>query len=119
MYPYRYRDFSHIAAETALAAWDQGKFWPMHKLLLEKSPRLDRQSLLLYARDLGLDMKRFTKDLNNMRHSKTIERDKKLAESLDLYNTPAFFFNDRKVLGNRPYAYLKKFFEEELNAAGK
>ncbi len=119
MYPYRYRDFSHITAEAALAAWDQGKFWPMHKILLEKSPRLDRQSLIQYANSLGLDMKRFIKDLDKMRHSKIIERDKNLAESMDLYNTPAFFFNGRKVLGNRSYEYLKKFFEEELNAAGK
>jgi protein-disulfide isomerase len=119
MYPYKYRDFSHIAAEAALAAWEQGKFWEMHNKLLENSPRLDRNSLVQYARDLRLDVKRFTKDLDTMKHSKTIERDKKLAVDMDLYNTPAFFFNGRKALGNRPYEYLKKYFVEELNAGKK
>ena len=106
-----------MAAEAALTAWDMGKFWPMHQLLLEKSPRLDRQSLIRYAGSLGLDTAVFTRNLVQMAHSKIIERDKNLAVSIDLYNTPAFFFNGRKVLGNRPYAYLKRIFKEELNVA--
>jgi protein-disulfide isomerase len=119
MYPYKYRDFAHIAAEAALAAWEQGKFWQMHTTLLENSPRLDRESLIQYAKMIGLDVGRFTRDLDKMKHADIIERDKKLAESMDLYNTPAFFFNGRKVLGNIPFEYLKKFMEEELDAAGK
>lgn len=118
MYPYRYRDFSHIAAEAALAAGEQGKFCEMHELLLANSPRLDRDSLKDYARELGLDMQRFTRDLEGMRHAEPIERDKALAVAMDLYNTPAFFFNGRKVLGNRPYEYFKRVIEEELNALG-
>lgn len=120
MYPYRYRHFSHIAAEAALAAWDQGKFWPMHVKMLEESPRLDRDSLIRYASELGLDMKKFTSDLDKMKHRQIIERDYELAtERLDLYNTPSFFFNGRKVMGNRPYEYLKKIFDEELSRASK
>jgi predicted DsbA family dithiol-disulfide isomerase len=117
MYPYRYRDFSHIAAEAALAARDQGKFWEMHEKLLEKSPRLDRASLIEYAREVGLDMERFVRDLDAMKHKDVIERDKDLAYKLDLYNTPSFFFNGRMVLGNRPYESFQKILQEELDAA--
>ena len=116
-YPYPYRDFSHIAAEAALAAGDQGKFAEMHHLLLKKSPELDRNSLLRYAKEIGLDMKRFTESLDGMKHSKIIERDKQLAVSLDLYSTPTLFFNGRKVIGDRPYEYLKKIVDEELARA--
>ncbi len=112
--PYKYRDFSHIAAEAALAAQDQGKFWEMHRLLLKKSPQLDKNSLMRYAREIGLDTKQFNDSLDGMRHAKIIERDKKLALDLDLYNTPAFFINGRKVLGDVPYEYFKKIFNEEL-----
>ena len=116
-YPYKYRDYSHIAAEASLAAGDQGKYWEMHDMLLANSPRLDRTSLIQYGEDLGLDMNRYISDLDTMKHKELIERDKELAFSLDLYNTPTYFINGRKVIGNRPYAYLKKIIEEELQRA--
>jgi protein-disulfide isomerase len=116
-YPYKYRDYSHIAAEASMAAADQGKFWEMHHLLLKKSPQLDRASLIKYAQEIGLDMKAFTDSLDNKKHAALIERDKKLAVDMDLYNTPTLFINGRKVVGNRPYDYLKKIIEEELKDA--
>ena len=115
--PYKYRDYSHIAAEASLAAADQGKYWEMHDLLLKNSPKLDRGSLINYAKELGLDVKKFTDSIDKMRHSSLIEQDKKLAQSLDLYNTPTFFINGRKVVGDVPYEHLKKVIEEELKHA--
>jgi protein-disulfide isomerase len=116
MYPYRYRHFARDAAEAALEAWDQGKFWEMHIRLLEESPKLDRESLMRYAREIGLDMKRFTKALDTQKHKDIIDRDVALAEKMDLYNTPTFFFNGRKVVGNRPYENLRKILLEEFDA---
>jgi protein-disulfide isomerase len=118
-YPYRYRDYSHLAAEALLAAGDQGKYWQMHDIMIEHSPKLNRASLLSYADELNLDMSRFTKDLDSMKHKDLIEQDKDLAFSMDLYNTPTFFINGRKVIGNRPYDYMKKIIEEELEHAEK
>lgn len=118
-YPYKYRDYSHIAAEASLAARDQNKYWEMHDLLLKKSPQLDRASLIQYARELGLDLKKFTESLDGMKHAGLIEKDKKLAVDLDLYNTPTFFINGRKVVGNRPYEYFQKIIDEELKHAKK
>ena len=113
-YPYRYRDYSHLAAESLLAAGDQGKYWEMHDIMIKNSPTLDRESLIRYAEDLKLDVKRFTNDLDSMKHKNLIKQDEDLAVSMDLYNTPTFFINGRKVIGNRPYKYLKKIIEEEL-----
>lgn len=118
-YPYKYRDYSHIAAEAVLAAGDQGKYWEMHDILLKKSPKLDRESLISYAAELELDMKRFTNDLDTMKHLDIIKGDIALAEALDLYNTPTIFINGRKVIGNRPYEYIKKIIDEELQHAEK
>jgi protein-disulfide isomerase len=118
-YPYRYRDYARIAAEASLAARDQGKFWEMHDLMLERSPRLDRESLISYARELGLDMKKFTASIDGKKNDKEIERDLQLALKMDLYNTPTFFINGRKVVGNRPYESFKRILDEELARAGK
>ncbi len=86
----------------------------MHWRLHEGFPNLDRESLIKYAREIGLDVKRFTKDIDTMAHMDIINRDLALAKKLDLYNTPTFFINNRKIVGNVPYAYLKKKVEEAL-----
>jgi protein-disulfide isomerase len=116
-YPYKYRDYSHIAAEAFLAAMDQGRGWEMHDMLLSRSPKLDRKNLLSYGRELQLDMEKFTTALDTMKHGDAIEADKKLAVDMDLYNTPTFFINGRKVIGRRSYEYMKKIFDEELHRA--
>jgi protein-disulfide isomerase len=115
-YPYIYRDYSHIAAEASLDARDQGKYWEMHDMLIKRSPKLDRDSLIAYARDLGLDVKKFTESLDAKKHAAEIERDKKLAVDMDLYNTPTFFINGIKVVGERPFEYFKKIIDKEMGA---
>jgi len=116
--PYRYRDYSRIAAEASLAARDQGKFREMHLLLLDRSPKLDRESLIGYAKELKLDVPRFTKDLDTMRHNPEIDRDLKLGEALDLYNTPTIFINGVRLLGNRPLETYKAVIDGERKPAG-
>ncbi len=116
-YPYRYRDYAQLAAEASLAARDQGKYWEMHDLMLQRSPKLDRESLIRYAGELGLDVKRFAESLDGKRHAAEIERDKELAVRMDIFNTPTFFINGRKVIGERPFNYFKGIIEEELRAS--
>jgi protein-disulfide isomerase len=117
-YPYKYRDFSKIAAEASLAAGDQGKYWEMHDILLTRSPKLDRANLIAYAGELGLDVKKFTESIDSGRHVENIDGDVKLAESIDLYNTPTFYINGRQVVGERPFDYFRKIIDEELFQAG-
>jgi len=116
-YPYKYRDYSRIAAEASLAARAQGKYWEMHDLLIMRSPRLDRASVVAYAKELGLDVKKFTDSVDGQKYQKDIDADLKLATDMDLYNTPTFYINGRQVVGERPFEYLKKIIDEELKAA--
>lgn len=103
-----------MAAAASLAAREQGKYWEMHDLLIVRSPKLDRQNLIGYAKELGLDLNRFIRDMDGKKIDKAIKKDLKLAVKMDLYNTPTFFINGRKVVGNRPYEYLKRIIDEEL-----
>lgn len=89
----------------------------MHHLLLKNSPDLDRGNLLRYAKEIGLDVNRIAESIDGGKHGKTIVQDQELAVSLDLYSTPTFFINGRKIVGDRPYEYLKKIIDEELAAA--
>ncbi|MDY0352038.1 MAG: thioredoxin domain-containing protein [Desulfobulbaceae bacterium] len=118
-YPYKYRDFAKLSAEASLAARDQGKYWEMYDILLTRSPKLDRASLISYAVELGLDVQKFTESIDNAKHAKEIEADVKFAESMDLYNTPTYYINGRQIIGERPFEYFKKIIDEELAQAGK
>jgi protein-disulfide isomerase len=106
-----------MAAEASLSAGDQGRYWEMHDLLLERSPKLDRTSLVGLAAELKLDIPRFAADLDGMRHKAAIDRDLALGPQLEISGTPTFFINGRKVVGNRDLDYLRGIVDEELAGA--
>lgn len=118
-FPYRYRDYARLAAEAAVEAWRQGKFAEMHELLIKRSPKLDRESLIGYAKELNLDVEKFKKAIDNNEGAPIIERDLQLAKELDLYVTPAFYINGIKVLGVRDAEYFKDIILKELENAKK
>lgn len=106
-YPYKYRDYSFLAAQAAEAARAQGKFWEMHDIMLERK-KLDRQSLDRYARELELDFERFTRALDAQTYLPRVQRDVALAKELDFFQTPTFVINGRVLVGERP---VEKFSE--------
>src|SRR5262249_55874959 len=63
---------AHLAAEAALAAGEQGKFWEMHDRLFQHQQALDRSSLERYAAELGLDQGRFQAALDSRRYREQV-----------------------------------------------
>lgn len=84
------------AALAALAAQDQGKFWPMHDALfaLEK---LDLETINGAARKIGLDMKKFKKDLGSQNTRERLTKDLVDADRAGVRGTPTLFINGRRV----------------------
>jgi protein-disulfide isomerase len=115
-YPYKYRDFSKIAAEASLAAQEQGRYWDMHDMMLHNSPKLSRPDLNTYAEKLGLDLVKFNAALDKGTYAKKVEEDLTLAESIDLYNTPTFYINGRQIVGERPFTFFQKIIDEILQS---
>ena len=52
------------AAEAAEAAGAQGKFWEMHDELFTHQTALEGRDLLRYARRIGLDLDRFSREMS-------------------------------------------------------
>jgi protein-disulfide isomerase len=52
-----------LAATAAEAAGLQGQFWEMHETLFQNQDALELDDLLGYARELGLDLRRFASDM--------------------------------------------------------
>ena len=97
-----------MAAAAALAANDQGKFWEYHDKLFEHQPKIQKQNLLQYARELKLDMNRFEQALNTLQGHQLIEADKAEANALGVTGTPGFFVNGHFLSGAKPFDEFAK-----------
>jgi NhaA family Na+:H+ antiporter len=84
---------AQIAAEAAEAAAAQGKFWEMHELLLQQNAALDRESLVHYAAELGLDTERFRRELEEHVYADRVREDFFSGVRSGANGTPAFFLN--------------------------
>ena len=72
---------AELAAAAAEAAGAQGRFWEMHDLLFEHQDELETEDLAGYAGDLGLDVERFLRDLDEDVHAERIREDVMSAEA--------------------------------------
>jgi protein-disulfide isomerase len=88
---------ARLAAEAAEAANSQGLFWEMHDYLFRNQQLLDRQHLLRYAKQLGLNLSKFTSELNTRRHRGRIEEDVRAGTASGVHSTPAFFLHQRRL----------------------
>jgi protein-disulfide isomerase len=113
-YPLPFHQNAMPAAEAALAADAQGKFWPMHDKLFANNTALERPNLEKYAQELGLNMSRFKADLDSGKFKSIIEAETKEGSTLGVTGTPAVFINGRKISGAYPFDTFKKIADEEL-----
>ena len=113
-YPLPFHNNAEPAAEAAMAADAQGKFWPMHDRLFDNNTALDRESLENYAAAIGLDLPRFRADLDAGRYKARIEADKQEGSELGVVGTPAVFINGRKIAGAYPFETFQKIADAEL-----
>jgi len=81
------------AAEAAECAGAQGRFWDMHQLLYDNQSHLDRKHLWRYAESLGLDMPRFTSEMDGESYRQRIREQMDTARRSHLRATPGFFVN--------------------------
>ena len=94
------------AAEAAEAAAEQGAFWEMHDVLLERQADLTYRDLIGYARELGLDVERFEHDLRTRTGAARIARDVDSADISAVSGTPTFFINGLRHYGAYDIATL-------------
>jgi len=85
------------AAEAALAADEQGKFWQFHDQLFKNQRALERPQLEGYAKDAGLDLAKFKKSLDDKKFAPRVESDMKLGEQVAVQGTPTLFVNGERV----------------------
>jgi protein-disulfide isomerase len=79
-----------LASEAAAA---QGKFWPMHDVLLENQAHLKTNHLRGYARRLELDTKRYDAEMEEQSYLQRVREQIEGGEKSGVRGTPTFFVN--------------------------
>jgi protein-disulfide isomerase len=111
---------AQLAAEAALEVLAQkgtAGFWKMQSLLFANQRvdgGLQRESLDGYAKQLGLDMKKWAAALDGHTHKDEVDVDVHAAESAGLQGAPAFFINGYFLDGAQPYKSFKRAVERAL-----
>ncbi|MEA2601156.1 MAG: hypothetical protein QOF89_2148 [Acidobacteriota bacterium] len=106
------------AAEAALCANDQGKFWQLHDAMFSNQGALSVDQLKAKAAELGLKADDFNKCLDSGAKVATVEADKKDGSAAGVNGTPAMFINGRFVNGAVPIEQLTSVIDDELRRKG-
>jgi protein-disulfide isomerase len=115
--PLPFHDKAKPAAMAALAAGQQGKFWEMHAILFKNQQNLDGDSLLKYAKEIGLNMDKFKAALEDKKLAASIEADIAMGNKIGARGTPAFFVNGSFLSGAQPFESFKSRIDEQLKKA--
>ena len=84
---------AHKAAEAAIGAGQEDKFWEMHSLLFANRRNLGVISLKQHAREAGVTNKKFLDELINGTYGVYVQDDLKDGIQLGVTNVPTFFIN--------------------------
>ena len=113
-FPLATHPHARLAAAAALAANEQGKFWPMHDKLFANFSRLSRERIFELAKEIGLDTARFTADLDSGKFDHVGQKDLRDGEEAGVPGTPAFFINGKHYNGPMELSAVKPLIKAEL-----
>lgn len=107
------------AAEAAIAAAQEGKFWEMHNVLFQNRRNLGTTSLKLHSKDAGVNNKNFLENLVNGVYGWHVQDDLKEGIDRGVKEVPTFFVNDQMIKGKATYASLAAAIEAALKETKK
>lgn len=98
-FPLSFHPNAKPAAKAAFAAAEQGKYREMVNALLENGRNLNPAMFEKLAGELGLNVKKFKKDLadNDAKYEEWVKKDMALATKVGVRGTPTFYLNGKKT----------------------
>jgi len=111
--PMPFHKNAQLAAKAMMAAHKQGKFFEYKDVLFAHQDAQERANLLTYAQDVGLDVNRFTRDLEDRTIDEAVQADIAEARRVTVVGTPTFFVNGRRLIG----AQAIDVFRKQVDAA--
>jgi protein-disulfide isomerase len=105
---------AHLAAQAAVAAQQQGKFWEYHDLLFANQRELTRESLEAYAKKVDMNMTELKRALDGQTNKAAVDADVSLGEGVSVSGTPTVFINGKRVPNPTEFAPVAKLIDEAL-----
>jgi thiol-disulfide isomerase/thioredoxin len=105
---------ARLAADAAVAAAKQGKFWPYNEKIWANSESLTPAILEKSAKEVGLDVPRWRKDMDSDAVKNRVQADRSLGDDLGINATPSIYINGRKYEDPLDLASLKDWVDEDL-----
>lgn len=90
---------SALAARAALAARKQGKYPEMHDALMTMRGKLEADTVMRIAGEVGLDLEKLKADMQSPEVEEHIATSMRLADALGFSGTPAFIVGDQLIPG--------------------
>ncbi|WP_095205242.1 DsbA family protein [Mesorhizobium carmichaelinearum] len=103
---------SKFAAMAALASRKQGLFEPFHHALLATHGQLSESSILTIARQVGLDVEKLKRDMQDPAIDDALKRNRALAEELHITGTPGLVLGDEVIAGVPEISTLERLIAQ-------
>ncbi len=103
-----------LAAEAAVAAAEQNKFWAFHDRLFAQFGALERADLERFATEAGLDIARFRAALDDRRYRDAVVAEGATALALGVDGTPTMFINGQPVSGARDFVTMDRIVDAHV-----
>ncbi|MBI2022669.1 thioredoxin domain-containing protein [Candidatus Daviesbacteria bacterium] len=112
-FPLMGHQYGFLSSQVSEAALKQSKFWEMYEYLFANQEKFSPQFFDDAAKNLGLDIEKFKKDLESAEVKDKVNRDYAAGQSLGVNSTPSFFLNGRK-LNLRSFEDILREVEKEV-----
>ena len=103
---------STFAARAAMAAERQGKYLRFHVDVMSLRGRLTEAAVMGVARDIGLDIARLRRDMEDPEIGSYLEETARLARAIGVRGTPAFVIGETLVPGAVDGATIREIISE-------
>ena len=117
--PLSFHDKAQLAAEAAMAAHAEGKFWELADKMFENQQAIERPDLERYAQEVGLDIEKFKAALDNGTYKARVAEDASQAGEVKASGTPTFFMNGKLMSGGKSFEDFKAAIDAELEEVQK
>lgn len=115
-FPLPFHSDAHLAAQASVEAAEQGLFWEFYDVLHDNGTTVDRDSLIRYGRQIGMDVEALESALDSQEHASVVDGDMAAGSAAGVRGTPSWFVNGVFHSGAHPRAYVENAVDSARSA---